>query len=78
MEMTESNNVVATWSNYEQLREQTKYETRLESAELIQRKINIVREAKISEHLLFGLELAKSIVLGFDKDVNDGQDTLPF
>lgn len=75
--MSDSNNSVATWSNYEQLREQVVYETRIKHAELIQRKIDIVREAKISEHLLFGLELAKSLVLGTDKETDENQDPLP-
>lgn len=75
--MTENSNTVATWSNYEQLREQTVYETKLKLAELIQRKIDIVREAHISEHLLFGLELSKSIVLGTDIETTENQEVLP-
>lgn len=59
------------WSTYEQERSRIEYETRLKIAESIQRKINIVRESGISNHLLIGLELANAIVLNMNSSEID-------
>lgn len=62
------------WSSFDQERSRIEYETRLKIAELIQRKVNIVRESNLSPHLLFGLEVAKTIVLDMNTSDNDATD----
>jgi hypothetical protein len=63
-----------SWSTYEQERSRIEYETRLKIAEGIQRKVNIVRESGLSRDLLYGLEIAKTIVLDMNTSDNDATE----
>jgi hypothetical protein len=63
-----------SWSTYEQERSRIEYETRLKIAEGIQRKVNIVRESGLSRDLLYGLEIAKIIVLDMNTSDNDATE----
>jgi hypothetical protein len=63
-----------SWSTYEQERSRIEYETRLKIAEGIQRKVNIVRESGLSRDLLYGLEIAKTIVLDINTSDNDATE----
>ena len=63
-----------SWSTYEQERSRIEYETRLKIAENIQRKVNIVRESGLSRDLLYGLEIAKTIVLDMNTSDNDATE----
>jgi hypothetical protein len=63
-----------SWSTYEQERSRIEYETRLKIAEDIQRKVNIVRESGLSRDLLYGLEIAKTIVLDMNTSDNDATE----
>ena len=52
------------WSSYSQDRERIEYETRHKIAATIQEKI--ASERQMNTHFISALELANSIVLGFD------------
>jgi len=70
----ESDYTSISWSTYEQERSRIEYETRLKIAEGIQRKVNIVRESGLSRDLLYGLEIAKTIVLDINTSDNDATE----
>jgi hypothetical protein len=70
----ESDYTSISWSTYEQERSRIEYETRLKIAEGIQRKVNIVRESGLSRDLLYGLEIAKTIVLDMNTSDNDATE----
>lgn len=55
--------VAVRWSEYDDFRSRVEYETRHKISNELQKKISIVKEAELSTNLLFGLELANSIVL---------------
>jgi hypothetical protein len=63
-----------SWSTYDQERSRIEYETRHKIAEDIQRKVNIVRESGLSRDLLYGLEIAKTIVLDMNTSDNDATE----
>lgn len=66
-----------TWSNFDEERSRIQYETKLKLAEDIQRKIVFAREGALSSEFIFGLELAKAIVLGLAEEKTDNQEELP-
>jgi hypothetical protein len=70
----ESDYTSIQWSTYDQERSRIEYETRLKIAEGIQRKVNIVRESGLSRDLLYGLEIAKTIVLDMNTSDNDATE----
>lgn len=66
------------WSNFSQDKENIEYETRHKLSRDIQEKINIASERGMNNHFISGLELANSIVLGFDpyEVTNNNQPSL--
>lgn len=62
--MTESNSI--TWSSYEQHKVQIESELRWKIAEVIEQKIKESHASEVLNHYVFGLELAKAIVLDFN------------
>ena len=70
----DSDYISISWSTYDQERSRIEYETRHKIAEDIQRKVNIVRESGLSRDLLYGLEIAKTIVLDMNTSDNDATE----
>lgn len=66
-----------TWSNFDEERSRIQYETKLKIAEDIQRKIVFAREGTLSPEFIFGLELAKALVLGLPQEETENQAELP-
>lgn len=69
---------MTNWSNYEETRERIQYETRHKLSKLIQENIDVASARGINNHFISGLELANSIVLGFDpyESVGENQPSL--
>lgn len=69
---------MTNWSNYEETRERTEYETRHKLSALIQKNIDVASTRGLNNHFISGLELANSIVLGFDpyEPVGENQPSL--
>jgi hypothetical protein len=57
---------MTNWSNFAREKENIEYETRHKISRDIQEKINIASARGINNHFISGLELANSIVIGFD------------
>lgn len=54
------------WSTYPQDKERIEFETRHKISSAIQQKIDAASEKQMNTHFIAALELANSIVLGFD------------
>lgn len=69
---------MTNWSNFSQDKENHEYETRHKLSRLIQENINTASARGMNTHFISGLELANSIVLGFDpyEDSNNNQPAL--
>lgn len=67
---------MTNWSNFSQDKENIEYETRHKISRLIKDNIDIASARGINNHFISGLELANSIVLGFDP-YEDNHNTQP-
>lgn len=69
---------MTNWSNFSQDKENQEYETRHKLSRLIQEKISTASTRGMNTHFISGLELANSIVLGFDpyENTNNNQPSL--
>lgn len=65
---------MTNWSNFSQDKENIEYETRHKISRLIKENINIASARGLNTHFISGLELANSIVLGFDPDEYVGEN----
>jgi hypothetical protein len=54
------------WSNFFSHKEEIEYEVRHKLSTLIKENIDIASARGVNNHFISGLELANSIVLGFD------------
>ena len=68
---------MTNWSNYSDEKERTEYETRHKLSELIQQNIDAASARGLNNHFISGLELANSIVLGFDPYEYAGENQPP-
>lgn len=57
---------MTNWSTYSQDKNNIEYEVRHKLSKLIKENIDISSARGINNHFISGLELANSIVLGFD------------
>ena len=62
---------MTNWSIFSQQKENIEYELRHKISEHIQNNINIASERGLNNHFISGLELANSIVIGFDPYENN-------
>ena len=68
---------MTNWSNYSQDKENNEHETRHKLSSIIQENINIASARGMNTHFISGLELANSIVLGFDPNESIGENQPP-
>jgi len=67
---------MTNWSNFSTHKEEFEYEIRHKLSALITKNIEIASDRGVNTHFISGLELANSIVLGFDPYENN-HDTQP-
>jgi hypothetical protein len=67
---------ITNWSNFSQQKENIEYELRHKVSKLIQNNIDIASARGLNNHFISGLELANSIVIGFDP-YEDSHNTQP-
>jgi L-lactate utilization protein LutB len=62
---------MTNWSNFFPHKEEIEYEVRHKLSELIKENIDVASARGVNNHFISGLELANSIVLGFDPYKNN-------
>jgi len=67
---------MTNWSNFSTHKEEIEYEMRHKLSTLITKNIETASSRGVNTHFVSGLELANSIVLGFDPYENN-HDTQP-
>lgn len=68
---------MTNWSNFANQKEEIEYEIRHKLSRLIKENIDIASARGINNHFISGLELANSIVLGFDPHEYVGENQPP-